>query len=344
MTMGSNEAARDRAFLIAEVAQAHDGSLGLAHAFIDAAATAGADAIKFQTHIAAAESTLDEPFRVKFSQQDETRYDYWKRMEFTAEQWHGLADHARQRKLQFMSSAFSIEAVALLANLGMPAWKIASGELGSVALLDAMIAAGGPFIMSTGMSGWAEIDGLARRIQDAGREFAILQCTSRYPTALEQVGLNVIAQLRQRYGVPAGLSDHSGRPEVAIAAIARGADIVELHLTLDRGMFGPDVPASLTVDEFRQVAAFRDALAVMDAHPVDKDAMAVELAPMRSIFGRSLAPTRPLPAGTTITADMLVAKKPAGGIPENQLSAMIGRRTRRDLVPERLLRLEDIES
>jgi N,N'-diacetyllegionaminate synthase len=335
---------QEPAFLIAEVAQAHDGSLGMAHAFIDAAATAGADAVKFQTHIASAESTLDEQFRVMFSRQDDTRYSYWKRMEFTGEQWAGLAAHASEKGLVFLSSPFSIEAVELLARLQMPAWKIASGELGSAALLEAMIGAGGPFIMSTGMSGWNEIDDLASRIRDAKRELAILQCTTRYPTALEHVGLNIMDELRERFGVPVGLSDHSGRPEVAIAAIARGADVVELHITLNRWMFGPDVPASLTVDEFRRVADFRNALDVMDANPVDKDAMAAELAHIRSLFGRSVAPTRKLAAGTVLTADMLVAKKPAGGIPESQIPDLIGRTVVRDLTPERLLRPEDIET
>ena len=115
--------------VVGEVAQAHDGSLGTAHAFIDAMANAGADAVKFQTHIAHAESSAQEPFRVKFSQQDATRYDYWQRMEFTAEQWQGLADHAHQRGLLFLSSPFSEEAVDLLERIGMPAWKIASGGL-----------------------------------------------------------------------------------------------------------------------------------------------------------------------------------------------------------------------
>src|SRR5215813_8683238 len=109
--------------VIAEVAQAHDGSLGTAHAYIDAIARAGADAVKFQTHIAAAESTPGEPWRVKFSPQDATRYDYWKRMEFTEAQWQGLADHARQAGLIFLSTPFSFEAVELLDRLGMPAWK-----------------------------------------------------------------------------------------------------------------------------------------------------------------------------------------------------------------------------
>src|SRR5215813_7641486 len=113
-----------RCLIIGEVAQAHDGSLGTAHAFIDAIANAGAHAVKFQTHIAAAESTSAEPWRVKFSRQDETRYDYWKRMEFTEAQWTGLKAHADERGLLFLSSPFSVEAVDLLARVGVAAWKI----------------------------------------------------------------------------------------------------------------------------------------------------------------------------------------------------------------------------
>jgi N,N'-diacetyllegionaminate synthase len=121
--------------IIAEVAQAHDGSLGMAHAFIDAAAAAGVDAIKFQTHIAAEESTAAEPWRVKFSKQDATRFDYWKRMEFAPEQWAGLKQHAEEKGLMFLSSAFSHAAVDLLRKLGMPAWKVASGELTNLPLI-----------------------------------------------------------------------------------------------------------------------------------------------------------------------------------------------------------------
>src|SRR3954471_18592458 len=115
--------------VIGEVAQAHDGSVGFAHAFVDAIADAGADAVKFQTHIAAAESTPSEPWRVQFSKQDATRYDYWRRMEFTEAQWKELAEHAAERELLFLSSAFSVEAVELLQRIGMRAWKVASGEV-----------------------------------------------------------------------------------------------------------------------------------------------------------------------------------------------------------------------
>src|SRR5262245_34618216 len=143
--------------LIAEVAQAHDGSLGMAHAFIDAVADAGAAAVKFQTHIAAAESTLDEPFRVHFSQQDPTRYHYWARMEFTPNQWRELAAHAEKRGLLFLSSPFSVAAVDLLRGIGMPAWKIGSGEFACADLWKAMAETGAPILFSTGMATRAEI-------------------------------------------------------------------------------------------------------------------------------------------------------------------------------------------
>jgi N,N'-diacetyllegionaminate synthase len=150
--------AGEPAFLIAEVAQAHNGSLGLAHSYIDAAADAGADAVKFQTHIAEVESTRDDQFRINFSRQDDSRYAYWKRMEFTSPQWAGLSEHARERDLVFLSSAFSPEAIKLLATLDMPAWKIASGETSSRVLVDEMAATKRPFIISTGLSDWQEID------------------------------------------------------------------------------------------------------------------------------------------------------------------------------------------
>jgi N-acetylneuraminate synthase len=194
------------------------------------------------------------------------------------------------------------------------------------------------------MSPWAEIDAVVGQLLQAKRDLAVMQCTSRYPTTLEDVGLNVIDELRQRYGVPAGLSDHSGRTAPALAAIARGADLIEFHITLDRGMFGPDVPASLTVEEVRAVVEFRDALAVMDRSPVDKDRMATSLATMRSLFGRSLAPARNLSAGTTLAADMLVAKKPGTGIAATALSKLVGRKLVRDVSPDRLLDWNDLEA
>jgi N,N'-diacetyllegionaminate synthase len=156
------------------------------------------------------------------------------------------------------------------------------------------------------------------------------------------VGLNVIDEMRARYDAPAGLSDHSGQPWAAVAAISRGAAIVELHITLSDRMFGPGVPSSLTVEQFRMVANLRDAVAVMDAHPGDKDGMAEALSDMRAMFGRSLAQNRILRAGTLITEDMLVAKKPATGIPVGDGEAVIGRTLVRDVPPDRLIAWDDL--
>ena len=308
-----------KAFIIAEVAQAHDGSLGLAHAFIDAAADAKADAIKFQTHVASEESTLEEPFRVLFSKQDATRYDYWRRMEFTPDQWAGLAEHAKKRGLGFLSSAFSVHAVELLSRIGVDAWKLASGEHRSDDVLDRICSTGLPVLISTGMSPYAEIDRSVARVRAGGAPPVVLQCTSRYPTPLAEIGLDVIDEYRRRYGCPVGLSDHSGSIFPGLAAMARGADLIEVHLTFDRRMFGPDVPASLTVSELELLCRGRDAFDEMRRNPVNKDEMSEKLAPMRSLFHKSIAPAAALPAGTLLTRDMLTFKKPGTGIPPDDI-------------------------
>src|ERR1700689_2035137 len=144
--------------VIGEEAQAHDGSLGSAHAYIDAIAHAGADAVKFQTHIAAAESTPSEPWRVRFSFQDASRYDYWKRMEFTEEQWLGLKCHADDKGLEFLSLPFSVHAAEMLTRIGVRAWKVASGEMTNSQLFDYMLGTRLPILLSSGMNTIEEVD------------------------------------------------------------------------------------------------------------------------------------------------------------------------------------------
>jgi N,N'-diacetyllegionaminate synthase len=235
-----------RCLLIGEVALTHDGSLGLAHAFVDAIAAAGADAVKFQTHIAAAESTPAEPFRVKFSRQDASRYDYWTRMQFTEEQWRGLAEHCRERNVLFISSPFSIEAVDLLERVGQPVWKVASGETSNTQLLDRVLDTGSPVLLSTGMSPLDEIDAAVARVKERGRRVGVFQCTTAYPCPPEKIGLNLVPFYRERYGCWAGLSDHSGTIYPGLAGAATGLDMLEVHVALSREMFGPDVIASVT--------------------------------------------------------------------------------------------------
>ena len=190
-----------------------------------------------------------------------TRFHYWRRMEFTPEQWQELAAHARERGLVFLSSAFSVAAVDLLRGIGMPAWKIGSGEFASADLWQAMAETGAPILFSTGMAKRAEIaDAVAlfRSIEPAVTR--LMQCTSAYPTPLEAVGLNVIDELRREFDCPVGLSDHSGSMFPGLAALARGANLLEVHVTFDRRMFSPDTAASLTFDELKILCQMRDAL------------------------------------------------------------------------------------
>jgi|SRR5882672_8512636 len=329
--------------LVGEVAQAHDGSLGMAHAFIDAIAAAGADAVKFQTHIAAAESTPREPWRVRFSPQDDSRYAYWRRMEFTEEQWQGLRRHADERRLLFLSSPFSLEAVELLTRVGVAAWKVASGEVANPAMLDRMTGTGLPMILSTGMSGLDEIDAAVTRIRAGGSSLAVLQCTSAYPCPPEQVGLNLLGVYRERYGCAVGLSDHSGTVYPSLAAAALGAEVLEVHVTLSREMFGPDVPASVTTEELHQLAEGVRFIDAMRQHPVDKDAAASALAPLRQMFTKSVVARVDLPMGTVLRAEHLSAKKPGTGIPAARLSELVGAQLRRNVAADEALTDADID-
>jgi N,N'-diacetyllegionaminate synthase len=328
--------------VIGEVAQAHDGSLGTAHAFIDAIADAGAHAVKFQTHIAGAESTRDEPFRVQFSHQDSSRYDYWQRVEFSPEQWAELARHAQDRGLIFLSTPFSLEAVDLLERVGVPAWKIGSGDVGNQMLLDRVSATGLPVLLSSGMSPLSELDGAVSSVR-ARAPIAVLQCTSEYPTPPQHLGLNLITEFAARYECPVGLSDHSGSIYPSLAAVTLGASVIEVHVTLSRRMFGPDVVASVTVEELQQLVDGARMVSAALAAPVDKDAAALGLNGMRALFTRSLALRHSLPAGATISDSDLVLKKPGTGLSSERAGEFIGKTLRHDVGADVLLREEDFE-
>jgi N-acetylneuraminate synthase len=332
-----------RCLVIGEVALSHDGSLGLAHAFIDAIAAAGADAVKFQTHIAAAESTPAEPFRVKFSRQDATRYDYWARMEFTEEQWRGLAAHCAERHVLFISSPFSLAAVDLLQRIGQPLWKIASGEVSNAPLLDRILDTGSPVLVSTGMSPLTETDAAVARITARGSKVGVLQCTTAYPCPPERVGLNLIPVYRERYGCWVGLSDHSGTIYPGLAGVATGMDILELHVALSREMFGPDVIASVTTSELGQLVEGIRFIERMRANPLDKEASARETDPLRRLFTRSVVARRALAPGTVLSQDDLALKKPGTGLPPDRLPDLVGKRLVRAVVEDQLLAAEDIE-
>lgn len=332
-----------KAFLIAEVALTHDSSLGLACSFIKAAAKAGADAVKFQTHIASAESTLDEKFRTQFSYQDKTRYDYWKRTEFNKEEWQQLMNCAEQEGIIFLSSPFSIEAVHLLNEIGVPAWKIGSGEVSHSNILKAILDTKKPVLLSTGMSSYKEIDEAVKFISQANVPLVLLQCTSKYPTPLNEVGLNVMHEFREKYDLPVGLSDHSGQIYPALAAMAQGASVVEVHVTFHKEMFGPDVPVSLTFEELKILSEASLAFQTMRIHSVNKDEMSQKLHKMRELFHKSVALKLSLKAGTKLSEEHLTMKKPGTGIPAQDMQKCIGKVLKRDVSDDRLLTWDDIE-
>jgi N-acetylneuraminate synthase len=328
--------------IIAEVAQAHDGSLGTAHAYVDVAARAGVQAIKFQTHIAAAESTPGEPFRVRFSRQDEDRYAYWKRMEFTEPQWRGLADHCRDAGLLFLSTPFSFEAVELLERLDMAAWKVGSGEVTNLPMLERMAKTGRPVLLSSGMSSWTQLDEAVGTVRRCGAAVAVLQCTTAYPCPPERIGLNVPAELRTRYGCPVGLSDHSGTEYAGLAAVALGADLIEVHVVISRDCFGPDVGASLTPDQLRRLVEGAAFIRRAADHPVDKDAEAERSADLRIMFGKSVVAARDLPAGHRLADADLRLKKPGNGIPAARLRDVVGRTLVRSVSADGFLSEQDL--
>ena len=275
-------------FIIAEVGQAHEGSLGMALSYIDALAETGVDAVKFQVHIAEAESSIHEPFRIKFSHQDDTRFDYWKRMEFTVGEWKILKERCDEKNVEFLASPFSNKAVDLLEGLGVKRYKIGSGEVSNFLLLEKIAETSKPVILSSGMSSYAELDATIEFLKEKNISYSILQCTTAYPTKPEQYGLNVIQELNERYKVPVGYSDHSAKMETCIAAAALGAEILEFHAVFSRKSFGPDTTSSLEINEIKEVVPAARNISKAIKYPFDKGDNS-SFKDLKKIFEKSLA-------------------------------------------------------
>jgi len=332
-----------RTYIIAEIAQAHDGSLGILHSLVEAAAKTGVDAIKFQMHIAHAESSPLEPFRVPFSYVDSTRFDYWKRMELSYEQWILLKERCDKLGVEFLATPFSNAAVDLLERLGVNRYKIGSGDANNPLLLKKIIMTGKDVIISTGLGTVQELDRTVSVLRDNSVPYALLQCTSKYPTSASEVGLGWLGKLRDRYRCPVGLSDHSGSIYAGLGAVALGAVALETHITFDRRMFGPDAPASLTIDELSQLVKGVRFLEEARGFGPDKEIDPNKLA-IRTMFGKTLAVNRLVRAGETVRFEDLEGKKPANaGISVAELDRVVGAKLIRDKQPWDFLQQEDFE-
>jgi N-acetylneuraminate synthase len=264
-------------------------------------------------------------------------------MEFGESAWHELRRHSAERGLLFLSSPFSLEAVELLCRVGVAAWKIPSGEVGNTAMLERVLETGLPVLLSTGMSGLEEIDAAVELSERRNVSPVVLQCTTDYPCPPERVGLNMLGFFRQRYGCRVGLSDHSGTIFPGLAAATMGASVLEVHVTLSREAFGPDVTASVTTGELRQLVDGVRFIERALASPVDKESIASELAPVRALFTKSIVARTDLAAGTILRPEYLAVKKPGNGIPAARLPELTGVRLQRDVKADEPLLEEDLE-
>ena len=329
-------------FIIAEVGQAHDSSLVILHSYIDAVSKTGANAIKFQTHIADAESSKFEPFRKKFSYVDNTRFDYWKRMEFTKSQWNEIKSHTEEVGLDFISTPFSIAAVELLEAIDIKKYKIGSGDVNNLLMIKKIIDTKKEIILSSGMSDFDELDKTVKFIKNYKNKLSILQCTSKYPTKFDNIGLNVINELKKRYKVPIGFSDHSGNKFSSIAAATLGAEIIEAHIVFSNEMFGPDTSSSIELEEFTNlVNGIRFIDRVLN-NPLDKGKNKDDTE-IKKIFGKSLSVRKNLEKNHVLCFDDLESKKPYGyGINASEYHKVIGKKLKRPLAENDFLTIDDL--
>jgi len=308
-------------YIIAEIGNVHDGSFGNARKLIELAAECGADCIKFQTHIPGAETTRDAPTPPYF--RGEPRYDYFLRTGFSEGEWMDLKNHADDQGIDFLSSPFSDEAVELLHRVGITKFKIPSGEVTNLPMLEKIAATGKQVLLSSGMSNWHELDqavGIIRKFHD---DIVIMQCTSLYPCPPEKTGLNIIQQMRDRWGLPVGFSDHTSGNSASFAAAALGACVIEKHLTFSKKMYGSDAANSSEPDQFRGLVSGIREISRMVNHPLDKDDIS-DFAEMKRVFEKSVVSTTDIERGIRIEAHMVAIKKPGTGISPSKISSVVG--------------------
>jgi N,N'-diacetyllegionaminate synthase len=315
--------------IMAEIGLSHEGSVGLAKSSIAAAARAGADLVKFQMHISEFESSEKEPFRINFSTQDQSRSDYWQRTGFSVDQWRDLVSFSREQKIEFCLSVFSFQAFQLAQSLGVAFIKLGSGDLVNLELQDRISIKTESLILSTGMSNWEEIEQSVHKyiekMSDTSKLY-VLQCTSKYPTQLSEVGINVLDEISHRFKVKTGMSDHSQGISASLLAISKGASLIEKHVVFDKRMFGPDVSSSIDFDELEQLVKFNRDFETLLRHPIDKNIIAGDLKDVRILFGRSLGLVKDFPAGYVIKEEDFCLRKPAGGFEWQEKDQFVGRK------------------
>lgn len=332
-------------FIIAEAGVNHNGCLDIAKRLIDVAAQAGADAVKFQTFIpeqVVAKGAERAPYQqANMPEHRESQLDMIRRLALSKEDFYTLKAYCDRTGIMFLSTPFDYYSVDLLDRLEVPVFKIGSGELTNLPFLKYVAAKGRPLILSTGMATLGEVEEALQTLQEAGaREITLLHCTSNYPAPFEEVNLKAMLTLRQAFGLPVGYSDHTPGMEVAIAAAALGACVIEKHFTLDRNMEGPDHKASLEPGELAaMVKAIRNVEKALGdglkrPGPGEKEIIRAAR--------RSLVAAVDIAAGEVITPDKLAVKRPGTGIPPKMWGVVVGRRARADIPADTVITWEMI--
>ncbi|MDM7980541.1 MAG: N-acetylneuraminate synthase [Rhizobium sp.] len=339
-------------FVIAEAGVNHNGSLDLARALVDAAADAGANAIKFQTFTAekVVQKTAAKAQYQRESTGSGTQFDMLKKLELSDDMHDDLIAYCAKRGIEFMSTPFDLEAADFLASRGLARLKVPSGELTNHRFLAHLASKGLPLILSTGMGNLAEVEEAIEAVR-AGRIAAghrdlpenyltVLHCTSNYPAKLEDVNLRAMRTMADKTGLPIGYSDHTLGIAVCAAAVALGATVIEKHFTLDRTMEGPDHKASLEPSELTamiaQIRAIEKALGSAVKAPTASELEMLKLA------RRSVVAAKALKTGDIIAADALDTLRPAGGIEPKHFNSLIGRIVARDVPEGAALQWDDI--
>lgn len=334
---------KNRTLIIAEAGVNHNGDLKLAKQLIDAAAEAGADFVKFQTFNANRQVTRTAKkadYQTRITGSTESQHEMLRRLELTVDMHHELIAHCAKRNIGFFSTGFDIESVDLLVSLGQDHFKIPSGEITNLPYLRHIGQLGGKVILSTGMATLGEIEAAIEVFEQAATprtNLTVLHCTTEYPTPMNEVNLHAMQSIHAAFGVDVGYSDHTLGIEVAIAAVALGASVIEKHFTLDRNLAGPDHKASLEPEELKaMVAAIRN-IEVALGDGVKR--LASSEARNKPVVRKSLVASRAIKAGETFTAENITPKRPGTGISPMRWDEVMGKKARRDFATDELVEL-----
>lgn len=326
--------------IIAETGMLHNGSVALAKALIKKAAQSGADVVKFQTHMADSETTKNAPSPTYFRK--ESRYNYFKRTEFSSREWRSLNLQCKKNRVEFLSSPFSIEAVELLESVGVTRYKVPSGEVTNLPMIREIAKTHKPILLSSGMSCWKEIDNAVNLVLKYHKKLVVMQCASEYPCALEHVGLNVMLTMKKRYGLEVGLSDHTMGNVAAFAAASLGASVIEKHFMLDRAMYGSDAKHSIKPQQFKELVSGIREIEMILNHPVNKnDVRSFES--MKKIFEKSVVSLTDISKNSVISEKIIGIKKPGTGITPKFFKKVIGMRAARHISKDRVIAWKDLK-